>query len=101
MGLVSSAIASKGVAALASFGIILYAVHIVTILTLGRLAGIPFPDLLLASNANIGNHATASSLAVSKGWDSRVLPAVLVGTLGNSVGTFVGLWLFILLKKYY
>ena len=51
------------------------------------------PDLLMASNANIGNAATASSLATSKGWKSRLLPGILVGTFGNVIGTFLGLWL--------
>lgn len=49
------------------------------------------PDVLLGSNANIGNAATASSLATSMGWKSRLVPAVLVGNLGNAVGTFAAI----------
>ena len=60
-------------------------------LTIGPLLKLPKPDLLVASNANIGNPATASSLAVAQGWNDRAVPALLVGTLGNSIGTFVGL----------
>jgi uncharacterized membrane protein len=55
-----------------------------------RIFKLPLPDVLLASNANIGNAATASSLATSMGWQSRLLPAVLVGNLGNAIGTFAG-----------
>lgn len=92
MGLVSTAMSAKGISYLALFGLILYAVHIIVILSLGKYFRIPVPDILLASNANIGNHATASALAVSKGWEQKVLPAILVGTFGNSIGTFLGIW---------
>jgi uncharacterized membrane protein len=72
----------------------LYVVHFVVIYVLGYLfMQLPIPDLLLGSNANIGNAATASALAVSMGWRSRLLPAILVGNLGNFIGTFGGLWL--------
>ena len=43
------------------------------------------------SNANIGNAATASALAESRKWSSRLRPALLVGTFGNAIATFLGL----------
>ena len=125
---------------------ILYAVHLSVVLGIGKMCGIPLPDLLMASNANIGNTvghalpftpffqapyppfltpyypiftplcnlarnasfddsllignaATASSLATSKGWKSRLLPGILVGTLGNAIGTFCGLFLGVQVLK--
>ena len=90
-GTISSVVGTRGAAAFLMFGCILYIVHLTVILGGGHLLKIPIPDLLLASNANIGNPATASSLAIGMKWNSRALPALLVGTLGNSIGTFLGL----------
>ena len=90
-GTVAATLSTKGVAGLLGFDSILYAGHLVSILGIGRLLNIPMPDILIASNANIGNAATASALASAKGWQSRLLPALLVGTFGNSIGTFIGL----------
>ena len=91
-GTIAGTFAARGAGSLVAFEFILYAVHLAVVLGVGgRVMKIPMPDLLLASNANIGNAATASSLATAKGWKSRFLPAVLVGTLGNALGTFAGL----------
>ena len=73
------------------FGFVLYAVHLAVILGIGKFFAFPLPEILIASNANIGNAATAAALASAKGWKSRLLPAFLVGTFGNAIGTFCGL----------
>lgn len=46
-----------------------------------------------------GNAATASALAISMNWKSRLLPSILVGNLGNFIGTFGGLWLSTMVFK--
>ena len=48
-------------------------------------------ELLVASNANVGGPATAGALAAGKNWTELVVPGMLVGNLGNALGTFVGL----------
>ena len=91
-GTIGSTFAAKGAASLLLYECILYIVHISFIIGVGRnILNIPMPDILLASNANIGNAATASSLATARGWKNRILPSILVGTLGNAFGTFAGL----------
>lgn len=72
------------------YGLILYAVHLSVILGLGHVFNWKQDDLLLASNANIGNAATASALAASMKWQSKLVPAMIVGTMGNVMGTFAG-----------
>lgn len=44
----------------------------------------------IASQANIGGGTTALALARSLGRPELVLPAILVGSLGTAIGTFVG-----------
>jgi len=44
----------------------------------------------VASQANIGGGTTALALARSLGRPDLVLPAVLVGSVGTALGTFVG-----------
>ena len=92
-GTIVSTFTSTGAAALCGFGLVLYAVHLSVILGFGKLFKFDLPEILIASNANIGNSATAAALASAKGWKSKLLPAFLVGTFGNAIGTFCGLFL--------
>jgi len=90
-GTVMSIIASPNALALFKYGLLMYSVHLLVVLGVGgKLLRIPLPDLLVASNANIGNSATASALAESRKWTSRLRPALLVGTFGNAIATFLG-----------
>lgn len=66
-------------------------VHLAVVLGVGRALGLPTPELLVASNANVGGPATAAAFASSRGWGGLVQPALVAGTLGYLVGTPVGL----------
>jgi len=48
-------------------------------------------DAMVCSNASIGGAATAASLAIAKGWESLIIPGILVGTLGNVIGNIAGI----------
>ena len=61
-GTIASTFAATGAVYLLCFGMILYAVHLAVILGIGKMIGIPLPDLLMASNANIGNIPTNTSI---------------------------------------
>jgi len=82
------------------FVAILYGVHLSVLFFASRALGFSTPETLLASNANIGGPATAAALADAQGWARLRTPAVLVGTLGNAVATFIALALgYGLLRK--
>ncbi len=72
------------------FAAVILAVHLAVLLLLGRLIRADLKELVVASNANIGGPATAAAMAVARGWRGLVIPAVLCGTLGYAVATFIG-----------
>jgi uncharacterized membrane protein len=47
-------------------------------------------EVAIASQANIGGSTTAMALAQSFNRHELVLPAIIIGTLGNATGTFIG-----------
>ena len=52
----------------------------------------------VASQANIGGSTSALALARSLARPDLALPAVLIGALGNALGTFLGFWVASLLR---
>lgn len=85
---------------LIDFGILLYVFHLVLLLAAGRLFQLQQAELLVASSANIGGPATASSLATSKSWERLKRPALIVGTFGNAIASTFGLLFFQVLKRW-
>lgn len=72
------------------FTLVAVLVHGVVIIVLG---GVTFRDwdmLAIASQANIGGGTSAIALAESFDRNELILPAILVGTLGNALGTYLG-----------
>jgi uncharacterized membrane protein len=46
--------------------------------------------IAIVSQANIGGGTTAIALAETFGRKELIVPAILVGTLGNALGTYLG-----------
>ena len=65
-------------------------VHLAVLLLGGKLLHLDLAELLIASNANIGGPTTAAAMAGAKQWDRLVTPAILCGTLGYAMASFVG-----------
>jgi uncharacterized membrane protein len=60
-------------------------------LTFGRLLRLDLEHIALAINASIGGPPTAAAMAIAMGWSKLVLPALLIGIWGYTIGTLVGL----------
>ena len=68
-------------------------VNLIVTLGIGKLFNFNLEELLVASNANIGGPTTAAAMAISKGWNDLVLPAMLVGVWGYVIGNYCAIYL--------
>ncbi len=87
----------SAVAALKDIGVTLLLFALLAVLIHGLLiillGGVFFRDwdmVAIASQANIGGGTSAIALAESFERKELILPAILVGTLGNALGTYLG-----------
>jgi len=58
----------------------------------GKLFRFGLEEIIIASNANIGGPTTAAAMAIAKGWNGLIVPAILVGTLGYVLGNYYGIF---------
>ena len=65
-------------------------IHALFIFTIGTLLGYDWQLISVASQANIGGSTSALALTESFKRRSLLVPAVLVGSLGNALGTYLG-----------
>jgi uncharacterized membrane protein len=72
------------------FAALILTIHLAFLLLAGRLLRLDLAEVLVASNANMGGPTTAAAMAVARRWHALVTPAILVGTLGYAIATFVG-----------
>ncbi len=86
---ISAVVGSAMPAAL--FITVLITVHLALLLIVGRILRLDLAEAMIASNACILGPATAAAMAASRGWKELVTPGVLVGSLGYSIATFIGI----------
>jgi uncharacterized membrane protein len=87
------ALVQDGQLAMILFGMILLLVlvHALILFGIGAFFRQDWAMLGIASQANIGGATSALALAKSLNRPDLQLPAVLVGTLGNAIGTYLGI----------
>jgi uncharacterized membrane protein len=72
------------------FAALILFVHLIFLLTAGKIFKLDLAEIVIASNANMGGPTTAAAMAVARKWKVLVIPAILCGTLGYAVATFIG-----------
>jgi uncharacterized membrane protein len=80
--------------ALFIFAMILITIHMLIVFIAGYVFKIDLAELLVASSACIGGASSAGAIASAKGWNQLVTPGILLGSVGNGVGTFIGISLY-------
>jgi uncharacterized membrane protein len=71
---------------------VLVLIHATVVFGIGALLKQDWDMLGIASQANVGGASSALALARSLNRTDLQLPAVLVGVLGNAIGTYLGIW---------
>ena len=74
------------------FAATLVAVHGVVTFAAAKLLKVDAETAAVASQANVGGGTSALAVARSLGRGDLVVPGILIGSLGNAIGTFLGFW---------
>lgn len=87
----------QALARLGTLGFVLLAFAVVTVMAHGALLfsaawffRMDMDAAAVASQANVGGSTSALALAKSLGREDLLLPGILLGSLGNAIGTFLG-----------
>lgn len=66
-------------------------IHLIITLGVGKIFKCKLDELLLASNACIGGPTTAVAMAIAKGWNGLIIPAMVSGVWGYVLGNYAGI----------
>lgn len=66
-------------------------IHLIVTLGVGKIFKCKLDELLLASNACIGGPTTAVAMAIAKGWNGLIIPAMVSGVWGYVLGNYAGI----------
>jgi uncharacterized membrane protein len=83
------------------FCLVICVFNIGVTLLLGWVFRLDIEHLGLAMNATLGGPPTAAAMAISKGWSDLVLPGLLIGLWGYTIGTATGLLVGELVKDWF
>lgn len=72
------------------YAAVVLAVHLAVILVAGWFARLSLPEIVIASNADMGGALTAAAMAAARRWDALVVPAVVCGAIGFAIGPHLG-----------
>ena len=72
------------------FAAIIIAIHLVVLFALGYIFRFEMSELIMASAACIGGSSSAPAIASAKGWRDLMIPGILAGSMGNAIGSFIG-----------
>ena len=67
------------------------AVHLVGVVAFEKLFRFSRVETCLSSNANIGGPTTAAGMAAAFHWNDMIVPSILIGILGYTIGTPIGI----------
>lgn len=76
------------------FALIIVSVHLVLLLSIGRVFKLGLAEMCIASAVCIGGPASGPAIAVAKGWRDLVIPGVLAGSFGYAIGSFIGVTVY-------
>ena len=77
---------------------IIFLVHLLFIVIGGKFMKLSLPDIVIASNASMGNPVTSIAMAAARRWNNLMLPAVICGSIGYIIATFIGTMIGTILK---
>jgi uncharacterized membrane protein len=75
--------------------------NLVVSLGLGKLFKIDLDELMVCCNATVGGPTTAAAMCITKGWNSLIVPALLVGVWGYVLGNYCGVLMANLLSYFF